>query len=172
MGIAELKRETAMVAPEWSEGERSETSRNQGATIPMATSTGGDSGVANSEVSDKAVRRRFTATYKRRILQEADQCGPGGIAALLRREGLYSSHLTSWRKLRATGEIAGLEPRKRGMKPVPRNPLAGEMQRLTRENQRLQKRLHQAEVIIDVQKKLCDLLGLTVPPIEQSGSDE
>jgi transposase len=74
--------------------------------------------------------------------------------------------------LRATGEIAGLEPRKRGKKPVPRNPLAGEMQRLTRENQRLQKRLYQAEVIIDVQKKLCDLLGLTVPPIEQSGSDE
>jgi transposase len=172
MGIAELKRETGMVAPEWSEGERSETSRNGGATIPMAASTARDSGIANSEVSDKAVRRRFTATYKRRILQEAEQCGPGGIAALLRREGLYSSHLTSWRKLRATGEIAGLEPRKRGKKPVPRNPLAGEMQRLTRENQRLQKRLHQAEVIIDVQKKLCDLLGLTVPPIEQNGSDE
>ena len=172
MGIAELKRETAMVAPEWSEGERSETSRNGGATIPMAESTARDSGVANSEVSDKAVRRRFTATYKRRILQEADQCGPGGIAALLRREGLYSSHLTSWRKLRATGEIAGLEPRKRGKKPVPRNPLAGEMQRLTRENQRLKEHLRKAEIIIDVQKKLCDALGLTVPPIEQNGSDE
>jgi transposase len=172
MGIAEVKRETGMVAPEWSEGERSETSRNGGATIPVANPAPRDSRVANPEVRDKAVRRRFTATYKRRILQEADQCGSGGIAALLRREGLYSSHLTTWRKLRSTGEIAGLEPRKRGKKPVPRNPMAGEMQRLTRENQRLQKRLHQAEVIIDVQKKLCDLLGLTVPPIEQNEDDE
>ena len=172
MGIAEFKRETGMVAPEWSEGERSETSRNGGATIPVADPAPRDSGVANPEVRDKAVRRRFTATYKRRILQEADQCGSGGIAALLRREGLYSSHLTTWRKLRSKGEIAGLEPRKRGKKPVPRNPMADEMQRLTRENQRLQKRLHQAETIVEVQKKLCDLLGLTVPPIEQNESDE
>lgn len=124
------------------------------------------------EVSAKAVRRQYSAAYKRRILQEADQCGPGGIAALLRREGLYSSHLTTWRKQRKSGEIAGLAPRKRGKKPVPRNPLAGEVEQLRRETQRLQKRLRQAETIIDVQKKLCDLLGLTVPPIEQNGSDE
>ena len=172
MGIAELKRGTGMVAPEWSESERSETSQNGGAAIPVADPAPRDSGVANPEVRDKAVRRRFTATYKRRILQEADKCGPGGIAALLRREGLYSSHLTTWRKLRATGEIAGLEPRKRGKKSVPRNPLAAENERIRRETQRLEKRLHQAEVIIDVQKKLCDLLGLTVPPIEQNESDE
>jgi len=161
-----------MAAPEWSEGERSETSRNGGAAIPVAERAPRDSGDANPEVRDKAVRRRFTATYKRRILQEADQCGPGGIAALLRREGLYSSHLTTWRKLRETGEIAGLEPRKRGKKPVPRNPMAGEVDKLRRETQRLQKRLRQAETIIDVQKKLCDLLGLTVPRIEQNGDDE
>jgi transposase len=105
-------------------------------------------------------------------LQEADKCGPGGIAALLRREGLYSSHITTWRKQRELGEIAGLEPRKRGKKPVPRNPLAAENEKLRRETQRLQKHLHQAEVIIDVQKKLCDLLGLTVPPIEMNESDE
>jgi transposase len=128
--------------------------------------------VANSEVDSKAIRRRFSAEYKRRILHEADQCEPGGIAALMRREGLYSSHLTTWRKQRKSGEIAGLAPRKRGKKPVPRNPLASEMQRLTRENQRLQKRLKQAEIIIDVQKKLCDILGLTVPPIEMNESDE
>jgi transposase-like protein len=173
MGIAELiKRETGMDAPERSEGERSEPSRSGGASIPVAAAASKDSGVANPEVNSKAVRRRFSATYKRRILQEADQCGPGGIAALLRRQGLYSSHLTTWRKLRETGEIAGLEPRKRGKKPVPRNPLAAENERLRRETQRLQKRLRQAETIIDVQKKLCDLLGLTVPPIEQNGSDE
>jgi hypothetical protein len=137
MGIAELKRETGMTAPEWSEGERSETSRNGGAGIPVSEPAPRNSGIANSEVSDKAIRRCFTATYKRRILQEADQCGSGGIAALLRREGLYSSHLATWRKLRSTGEIAGLEPRKRGKKPVPRNPLAAENESLRRENQRL-----------------------------------
>lgn len=172
MGIAELKREMGMVAPERSEGELGEPSRSGGATIPVAPAAPTNSNVANPEVSDKAVRRRFTAAYKRRILQEADQCGSGGIAVLLRREGLYSSHLTTWRKLRTKGELAGLEPRKRGKKPVPRNPMAAENERLGRENQRLQKRLHQAEVIIDVQKKLCDLLGLTVPPIEQNESDE
>ena len=79
---------------------------------------------------------------------------------------------TSQGKCAARYKIAGLEPRKRGKKPVPRNPLAGEVEQLRRETQRLQKRLRQAETIIDVQKKLCDLLGLTVPRIEQDGSDE
>lgn len=172
MGIAELKRETGMDAPERNEGERSETSWSGGASIPEAALATRVPGLANPEVSDKAVRRRFTAEYKRRILQEADQCGPGGIAALMRREGLYSSHLTTWRKQRKSGEIAGLAPRKRGKKPVPRNPLASENELLRRENTRLQKRLHQAETIVAVQKKLCDLLGLTVPPIEMNERDE
>jgi len=161
-----------MDAPEWREGERSETSRKGGASIPTAGPATKPPAVIDPEVNSKAIRRRFSAEYKRRILQEADQGGPGGIAALLRREGLYSSHLTTWRKQRKSGEIAGLEPRKRGKKPIAHNPLAAENERLRRETQRLQKRLHQAEVIIDVQKKLCDLLGLTVPPIEQNGSDE
>ena len=172
MGIAEPKRETGMFAPEWSEGERSETSWNEGATIPTAAPTGKASRLANPEVDSKTVRRRFSAEYKRHILHEADQCGPGGIAALLRREGLYSSHLTTWRRQRTSGEISGLEPRKRGKKPVPRNPLTGEVEKLRRENVRLQKRLRQAETIIDVQKKLCDILGLTVPPIAQNENDE
>ena len=174
MGIAAtMMRETGMVAPERSEGERSETPRSEGATIPgAAAETGGSGPIVDPEVSTKAVRRRFTAAYKRRILQEADRCGRGEISALLRREGLYSTHLTIWRKQRESAEIAGLEPRKRGRKPVPRNPLARDVERLRRENARLQKRLRQAETIIDVQKKLCDLLGLTVPPIEQNGNDE
>jgi transposase len=172
MGIAELKREAGMVAPEWREGERSEASRNGGATIPGAEPAKPGAAAPDSEVDSKAVRRQFSAAYKRRILQEADEGGPGAVASILRREGLYSSHLTTWRKQRETGEIAGLEPRKRGKKPVPRNPLAAENEKLRRETQRLQKRLRQAETIIDVQKKLCDLLGLTVPPIEQNGDDE
>jgi len=172
MGIAELKRETGMDAPEWREGERSETSRNGGASIPVAAPATKSPDITDPEVDSKAIRRRFSAKYKRKILLEADKCEAGGIAALMRREGLYSSHLTTWRKQRETGEIAGLEPRKRGKKPVPRNPLAAENEKLRRETQRLQKRLRQAETIIDVQKKLCDLLGLTVPPIEQNGDDE
>jgi transposase-like protein len=172
MGIAELKRETGMVSPERSEGERSEPSRSGGATIPVAAPATKAPDITDPEVDSKATRRRFSAKYKRHILKEADKCGPGGIAALMRREGLYSSHLTFWRKQRETGEVAGLEPRKRGKKPVPRNPLAAENEKLRRETQRLQRRLRQAETIIDVQKKLCDLLGLTVPPIEQNGDDE
>ena len=162
-----MKKEMGLVPPERSEGERSEPSRSGGGTNPMAAAT-----TADPEVESKAKRRRFSAAYKRRILDEADKGGPGAIAGLLRREGLYSSHLTTWRKQREAGEIAGLEPRKRGKKPVPKNPLAGEVQRLARENRRLQKRLRQAEIIIDVQKKLCDVLGLTVPPIEQNEDDE
>ena len=172
MGIAELKREMGMDAPEWREGERSETSRNGGATIPAAAPVSKVPDIANPEVESKARRRHFSASYKRRILAEADKGGPGAVAGLLRREGLYSSYLTTWRKQRESGEIAGLEPRKRGKKPVPRNPLTAENEQLRRENARLQKRLHQAETIVAVQKKLCDLLGLTVPPIEQNGSDE
>ena len=161
-----------MVAPEWREGERSETSRNGGATIPAAAPANPGTAAPDSEVDSKATRRHFSAAYKRRILQEADEGGPGAVASILRREGLYSSHLTTWRRQRESGEIAGLEPRKRGKKPVARNPLAAENEQLRRENARLQKRLHQAETIVAVQKKLCDLLGLTVPPIEQNGSDE
>ena len=162
-----MKKEMGLVPPARREGERNEPSRSGGGTNPMAAAT-----PADPEVESKAKRRRFSAAYKRRILDEADKGGPGAIAGLLRREGLYSSHLTTWRKQREAGEIAGLEPRKRGEKPVPKNPLAGEVQRLARENRRLQKRLRQAEIIIDVQKKLCDVLGLTVPPIEQNEDDE
>ena len=167
MGTAELKKEKGMDAPEWREGERSETSRNGGASLPVAAAA-----PADPEVSAKAERRKFSAAYKRSILAEADRGGPGAVAGILRREGLYSSHLTTWRKQRASGEIAGLEPRRRGKKPAPKNPLAGDVRRLERENRRLQKRLRQAEIIIDVQKKLCDVLGLTVPPIEQSEDEE
>jgi transposase-like protein len=123
-------------------------------------------------VNAKATHRRFSAEYKRRILQETASCDSGGMAALLRREGLYSSHLTAWRHQRKQGEIRGLEPHKRGRKAIPRNPLAAENDRLQRENRRMGKRLRQAEIIIDVQKKLCEILGLTVPPIEQSEDDE
>lgn len=110
-----------------------------------------------TEVIAKAVRRRFSAEYKLRILEEAEACSSGEIGALLRREGLYSSHLTTWRRQREAGQLAGLAPKKRGPKP---DPQAEELKRLRKENERLQVRLQQAEAILEAQKKLAQLFGL------------
>jgi transposase len=116
------------------------------------------------EVVVKAQRRRFTAEYKQRILQEADACTQqGGIGALLRREGLYSSHLSTWRRQRQQGELQGLTPAKRGRKA---DPQAAENARLVRETERLKAQLARAELIIDVQKKVSQLLGLPEIPTD------
>ncbi len=118
--------------------------------------------VPDPEVVPQAKRRRFSAEYKLRILEEVDACTePGQIGALLRREGLYSSHLTTWRRQRAQGQLAGLSPKRRGRKPSVDEALVNELDALKRENQHLQSRLQQAETIIEVQKKLSGLLGLT-----------
>ena len=123
--------------------------------------------VPDPEVVPRAKRRQFSAKYKLRILAEADQCTQRGeIGALLRREGLYSSHLTTWRKQRDRGQLEGLTPKKRGRKP---DPQAAELARLQRENERLQARLEQAETIIEVQKKLSQMLGL--PPAERDENE-
>jgi transposase-like protein len=104
-------------------------------------------------VPEKPVRRRFTAEYKLRILREADRSTqPGQLGTLLRREGLYSSHLTAWRQQRDKGTLAGLTPKRRGRKASPDAPLIAENQQLRRENQRLAAKLRQAETIIEVQK--------------------
>ena len=121
--------------------------------------------VPDPEVVVKAQRRRFTAEYKRRILQEADACTQHGeIGALLRREGLYSSHLNTWRRQRTRGELQGLTPAKRGRKA---NPQAAENARLQRETERLTAQLARAELIIDVQKKVSQLLGLPEIPSDE-----
>ncbi len=112
----------------------------------------------DTEVVPKAARRRFSAEYKRRILQEASACAPGEIGALLRREGLYSSHLTHWRREQATGELAGLTAKRRGPKV---DAQAVELAHLKRENERLHVKLQQAEAIIAAQKKLAELFGAT-----------
>ncbi len=111
-------------------------------------------GIPNPEVKEKASRRRFTAEYKARILEEADRCTkPGELGALLRREGLYSSHLTTWRKARAEQGRARLQPNKRGRKPKPVNPLAKELARLKKENAKLEAQLKKANIVIEAQKK-------------------
>jgi transposase-like protein len=112
------------------------------------------------EVTEKPVRRKFTASYKLKILAEAGKCTEHGqIGALLRREGLYSSHLSDWRRKRRDGSLGALSPKKRGPKPE-QNPLANEVARLERENERLKAKLKRAETIIDVQKKVSGLLGI------------
>jgi transposase-like protein len=113
-----------------------------------------------TEVIAKAKRKQFSAAEKLRILREVDACqGSGEIGALLRREGIYSSYLTTWRRQRERGELDGLAPQRRGPKP---DPQAEEIARLKRENERLQKRLEQAELIIDFQKKAAQLFGGTL----------
>ena len=110
------------------------------------------------EVVEQARRRRFTAKYKLGVLAAADRCEPGQLGALLRRKGLYSSHLTCWRRQREAGALAGLAARQRG-RPAPVPDVQGQrVVELERENAQLRQRLLQAETIIDVQKKSC-LLG-------------
>jgi transposase len=148
-----------------SEDERSETERS--AADDKAGVQPGAAVHPDPEVVAKAKRRRFTADYKQQILTKADAAAEhGGIGALLRREGLYSSHLTKWRRERAASIRQGLEPRKRGPKSK-RSPLTEENQKLQRANERLTEQLRKAEMIIDVQKKVGALLGWPIPDPEQ-----
>jgi len=111
------------------------------------------------EVPAKATRRRFSGEYKRRIVREADAARDAGeIGALLRREGLYSSHLVTWRGQRERGELAGLSPRRRGRKVKAVNPLAKRVAELERDKRRLERRLQQAELLLEIQKKASQLL--------------
>jgi transposase len=127
--------------------------------------------VPNSEVVEKAQRRIYTAEYKLRILQETDTCSEGQIGAILQREGLYSSHLTTWRRQRQAGQLAALTDNKRGRKPAPVNPLNAEVERLRRENERLSQRLQQAELIIGIPKKACAILNMTLATNSSDNSD-
>jgi transposase len=132
-----------------------------------AAASAGSEGIKLSppdpEVPAKAARRNFSAEYKQRILREADSCTEeGGIGALLRREGLYSSHLATWRRQRAEALRQALAPQQRGRRAAP-HPLAEENEKLRRENVRLTERLQQAEIIIEVQKKISALLGNALP---------
>jgi len=142
-----------------------------GAVVPEGPATGNAKPISDPAVAEKPVRRRFTAEYKARILREADACTqPGQLGALLRREGLYSSHLTAWRHGRDEGTLAGLTPKRRGRKANPDAAVIAENERLKRENQRLAEKLRQAETIIEVQKKLSEILGIPLSPPESNGS--
>jgi transposase-like protein len=120
--------------------------------------------VPEVEVAEKASRRKFSAEYKRKVLKEADTCTrEGEIGALLRREGLYSSHLSVWRAARQRGEIAGLAPKKRGPKVAPPDPRDRKIAELERETRRLKSRLERAEALVDLQKKVSAIMGIALP---------
>src|SRR6266481_9633134 len=159
----------ALGGAERSEGERSEPQRSGAAAKAVAdavTRTRPD-----PEVVAKPKRRTYTAEYKQRILAEAEAAAAtrGGLGALLRREGLYSSLLTYWRRERAKGVLEALTPQKRGPKSK-RNPMEEEVQKLLRQNARLTEDLQKAHIIIDVQKKVAALLGNPIP--EQDPEDK
>src|SRR6266853_209658 len=147
---------------ERSEGERREPQRSAAPAKAGADSV--TRARPDPEVVAKPKRRTYTAEYKQRILQEAEVAATtrGGLGALLRREGLYSSLLTYWRRERADGILEALTPRKRGPKSK-RNPLEEENQNLRRQNARLSEDLRKAHIIIDVQKKVATLLGHPIP---------
>jgi transposase-like protein len=112
------------------------------------------------QVAAKPQRRSFTAEYKRRILKEADACTtPGAVGALLRREGLYSSHLVEWRRARARGELAALTPKQRGRKPTPVDPRDRKLAELERQLAHMTGRAERAEALVEAQKNLAALLG-------------
>jgi transposase-like protein len=167
------RKSVPLAAPERKGGERSEPDWSEGAAPPSAMGPQPLVSLAQApgpEVVERPVRRRFTAEYKRAVLKEVDRCSAGEIGALLRREGLYSSHLTAWRRQRESGELEALSPKKRGRKAKPVSPLAKENERLKRENEALGRRLAHAELLIEVQKKIAGLLGIPLNPSENGGS--
>ena len=129
-----------------------------------------ETNIPDPEVVPTPKRRRFTTQEKMRILKDADACTePGELGALLRREGIYSSYLSRWRRARDRGELQALSPKKRGPKSAADSQLTKELAKLQRENERLRGRLAQAEAIIEAQKKLSELLGLNP---RETGNDE
>jgi len=155
-----------LLVPERGEPPRSGGSPNGGANNPAAHSSAPD-----PEVSARPKRRRFTAAYKARIVEEAQRCTePGEIGALLRREGLYSSALTQWRRQYQSGALQGPKDDKRGRKRT-RDARDNELERLQRENERLNKKLRQAELIIEIQKKVAAMLGNPIETLPNSEED-
>lgn len=139
----------------------------EGAPAATGVSSPADAGYSyrtppDPEVPEQKPRRNFTASYKLRILQQADACvEPGQLGQLLRREGLYSSNLTTWRKQRDLGLLHAMAPKKRGRKNKEKNTLTSRVAQLEKEKQRLEQKLRRAELIIEAQKKISEILGIT-----------
>jgi transposase-like protein len=144
-----------LLAPAIGVEERSDEPPNAGASAVAEP--------LDSEVVAQPTRRRFSAEYRLRILEEADRCsGAGEVGRLLRREGLYSSHLSNWRKARREGALRELRSKKRGARPKAKNPLEPKVRELEAKVVRLEKELHKAHTILDVQEKVAGLLGFSL----------
>lgn len=145
-----------------------EVAVNGGATptvAPVVAEFGDAARPPDPEVSARPVRRQFTAAYKLRIVQEADRCRDSqGIGSLLRREGLYSSHLSTWRQQREAGSLSALAPGKRGRPAAKPHPDTKRVVQLEREKRHLERRLKQAEALLELQKKVSEILGIDLPP--------
>jgi transposase-like protein len=160
---------TTMGDPERSGGERSEAPRSGGSSMVERGSSGRGKGVPDPEVVARPKRRQFTAEYKLRILREADACKkPGEIGTLLRREGLYSSHLVLWRRQREQAAQTQLKSRKRGPKPKIQDP---RVKKLERENARLQWQLKRVALLLDIQKKFGAILGIPLKNLDDVEND-
>jgi transposase-like protein len=152
-----------------SEADKQESGGTTGFVPTLADEPGGR---LDPEVREKTTRRRFTASYKLRIVREADACTrPGAIGALLRREGLYSSLLNTWRGQRDRSELAGLAPKKRGRVPAAVNPLTKRVAELERDKRTLERRIARQELMLEVQKKVSELLGIPLAKLDDDGSD-
>ena len=159
--------------PQRSEGERSEPERSGGAPKTAVSQDGVESGGrAEPEVVEVPRRRRFSAAYKARVVQEAEACTEyGEVGALLRREGLYSSYLSKWRRQYREGGHRALGDDKRGRRRR-KNPLEAENERLRRKVARLERRLEQAQTIIEFQKKFAEVLGIPLTSTEEQEGEE
>jgi len=154
---------------ERSGGERSEAPRSGGSPMVERRSSAHPDEVPDPEVEARPKRRRFTAEYKLRILKEADACRESReIGALLRREGLYSSHLTQWRRQREEAAHTQLKARKRGPKPKDQDP---RVKQLERENARLQRQLKRVALLLDIQKKAGEILGIPMKNLDDVEND-
>ena len=154
--------ELDVVAGPGAEGAR----RATGGPDPVTTSRASD---PDPEVPAKVQRRRFPAAYRLRILKAVDACKkPGEVGALLRREGLYSSLLTNWRRQREAGALQEMRGRRRGPTPHPVDP---RVKQLEAENRRLQRKLQRAETIITLQKKVAEILGIPLTPLDTDAPD-
>ena len=157
--------QTTVGEPERRVGERSEATRSGGSSTVEREASPNPAIAPDPEVTARHGRRRFTTQYKLEILRKVDACTqPGQVGELLRKEGLYSSHLVTWRKQRE----AGLTPKRRGRKAELVDP---RVKKLEQENRRLECRLKKAEAIIDFQKKVHELLGIPLKPFESEEDD-
>ena len=164
MNTAIASGERALVEPTGSVGERSEPER------PGVSTNAGPVPRPDPEVPARATRRRHSPQYKARILAEIEACQkPGEVGAILRREGLMSSHLTRWRKAQRLGQLDRSTPAPRGPKA---NPKTAELARLRREVAKLESKLHKAEQIIELQKKVSEVLGIALPALQGQDDDE